>query len=356
MAASSWAGEARETWPMAASLAGLMTGRVPPSPDIHCPPMKSPTVSAIFSADIARAVDVDGGPGGVPRKARGEKDHCIGDIDGLRDLAQGNIARRGLDPMIAQEGGVEIGAYEPRRDGKGGDVLPPEMARDGAGHGNDAALGGGVMHVIRIVAAKGRPARQIDDDATALLGEMAQGFATEMTGCHQIDLQGAMPGGRPALEGILDVGRLIDPGVVHQHVDPPTPRNRALPARRNGGIARQVAQNGMAILGPQLLRQLPAAGRARSVVQDRLTARCDHRAHDRSADAARPAGHQHNLAVELDHPCLSKTPIASLPVSDRASTAVPRPEAPADMPGCLRDDQPGPEERRHQGKEHRYRL
>src|SRR5438128_9622755 len=103
------------------------------------------------------------------------------------------------------------------------------------------------MHVIRIVAAKCCAARQVDDDAPALLGEVMQRLAAEMAGGDEIDLQCAMPGGRPALEGILDIGGLINAGIVDQDVDPAAPGYRLAPDGRNRVILGEIADDRMAV-------------------------------------------------------------------------------------------------------------
>src|SRR5438105_4287875 len=58
------------------------------------------------SAHVAGAVDVDGGAGGVARQAGGQEQHRVGDVLGLGDLAQRDVARRPVDAVLGEEGGV----------------------------------------------------------------------------------------------------------------------------------------------------------------------------------------------------------------------------------------------------------
>ena len=59
-------------------------------------------------------------------------------------------------------------------------------------------------------------------------------------------------------------------------------------------------------LGFQLRGQFAKAACLGPVVQDGFAARADHGTNDGRTDAARPAGDQHGLAVEFDHPCLPR--------------------------------------------------
>src|SRR5262249_25528666 len=149
------------------------------------------------SADIARAIEVEGGAGRVARQPGSEESDRVRDVLRLGDFTERDRVRRRLDTVLVAEGGGETGAHAAPRHGAGGDVVLAEMPRDRSRHRHDAALRGRVMHEIRIVATKSRPARQVDDDAAALRLEVVDRLAAEMSDGDQVHLQGAMPGGAP---------------------------------------------------------------------------------------------------------------------------------------------------------------
>jgi hypothetical protein len=69
----------------------------------------------------------------------------------------------------------------------------PGATANRPGHGDDAGLRGGVVHVVRIVAAEGGPAGDIDDDPAAAAAEMPYRLAAEVRGSDQVDVQRPAP-------------------------------------------------------------------------------------------------------------------------------------------------------------------
>src|SRR5262249_8977710 len=87
----------------------------------------SASPSAEASADVPGAVDVDRRTGSVSSEAGGEKHHGVGNVLRLGDFAQRDVASRGLDAVLAEEGGVEARADKAGRHREGGNVVTSEV-------------------------------------------------------------------------------------------------------------------------------------------------------------------------------------------------------------------------------------
>jgi hypothetical protein len=157
------------------------------------------------------------------------------------------------------------------------------------------------MPVGAVIAAPCGAAGEVDDRAAGVLSqEGLDRFAAEGGRRDQGNGKHPVPRGGPVFDRVLDRGRLVDSGVVDEHVDAPPPGQRVLPQAWGFGGVGQIAGHGMAALA-QLGVELGKAAAWADVVDDDLAAACcDGRGGGRS-DATRSAGDEDNAVGEVDH-------------------------------------------------------
>lgn len=105
-------------------------------------------------------------------KARAKERDDVGDILGLRDLAETGVPCRDLDPdgfrEFFVEGCIDVAWCDRKCGDPGAAVLPSDCACQR----NDAGFRSSVVSVVGILTAKSCAASDIDDDATVrLFGE-----------------------------------------------------------------------------------------------------------------------------------------------------------------------------------------
>ena len=157
------------------------------------------------------------------------------------------------------------------------------------------------MHAGVGIAAKARPAGDVDDGAAAMGAEMADGAAAELAGSRQVDPQGALPGGQEGIEVAVGIGGFVDAGVVDQDVDAALPSLRSIPHGLGGSGIGEVAADGERPARPRGIDQRLGGFATAAVVDDHVCAQPQQHRHRRRPDAARAAGHQHRLSRHVDH-------------------------------------------------------
>src|SRR5207344_3253727 len=142
-------------------------------------------------------------------------------------------------------------------DSEGRHAVTAVLAGDGACHGYDARLGGGVVPVLGVFAAEGCAAGEVDDDAAAVLSrECEHGSAAQHRWGEEVDFEGEVPHAGPLLERSVQRGGRVDTSVVNQHVDAPVHGQRLVPQPLRGGRLAEIGGERVRVVTYLLLQGL----------------------------------------------------------------------------------------------------
>jgi hypothetical protein len=178
----------------------------------------------------------------------------------------------------------------------------------------------------RVAAMRGA-AGDVDDLAAALRAELRDRQLAELRRRGEVDLHHPRPGRAPGLGRRVHRDGLEDAGIVDQHVDARR-RFARLPPQRRGGIRiGEIRCDQAAAPGPDLALDRLGRRAIAAIVQHDLGPGRGHRADDGGADAARSAGHQDRLALELTHahPLIGTLAVPLETQSNRSSGSAPIP-------------------------------
>src|SRR5581483_7664932 len=289
-------------------IGGAAGGRAAPAPD--GPP------GDFRSSEMEPSVHVERLPGAVRGLLRGEEHDRARHLVGLAEPAEEDrVADRGREPR--QAGRRHLGGDQAGRDAVRADAARGEEAGHALREGDEAALRRGVVRGPRAAVL---PAHGADVHDGAARAEPAERLlrhderAAEVHGEHLVPVGVGDP---------VEVGRLVDAGVVHEDVDPAERPGERLEA---GAHARAVAD-------VERRRRRGAAGRADLLDHGRRRGRLRHpgdadgralggaRARDRPPDAAAGARDDDPPSVEPPPPAHATRRLSFARTSRRAAAA-----------------------------------
>ena len=156
------------------------------------------------------------------------------------------------------------------------------------------------MHHVRLVAAEGSAASDVDNRASAVWHKVRDRFATDVSKREQIHLHRRLPCVSPLLVGRVDICRWSNTGVVHHHVDRTDLVDGLVKQFRRCAWLRQIHLKHNRVISAGCSHFL-RLGRAAAVRQDNSGTSVIKRECRRRTYTSRRAGYQNGLATEIDH-------------------------------------------------------